>query len=344
MQQTKMYFLLLLFSMIALCAWASVSEYSFASTLGTFTEISGGTILGTATNDNESFNAIPLGFTFTYNGVDYTNVSIQTNGFLAMGAEVLTSNVAISSATGTNNIVAALNRDIKSRDTGELMYLLSGTEPNRVFTVQWKHYRRAPTSAANDDFSFQIKLQENGDKVSYVYGAFTTVTSAAAAAIQVGLRGDSNADFNNRTTTTDWSNTTAGTANNNFCTMSATVFPASGLTFTFSPPAIDEVPLAAQNPIPANNATNVAIAANLSWVSGGGVVDGYKVYLGTDNPPTNIVNGITQTGITYNPADFCLQHNLLLADFAFQHFWRCHKLSGLELYHSGRPNSNNLPL
>ena len=131
------YLLLLVFSLVALSAMAVVSEYSFSQTVGTYTEISGGTVLGTTANDNESFNAIPLGFTFTYDGTAYTTVSIQTNGFIAFGNEVLTSTVPISSPTGTNNIVAAICRDIKSRDNGELMYLLSGTEPNRVFTVQW---------------------------------------------------------------------------------------------------------------------------------------------------------------------------------------------------------------
>ena len=80
MRKINFWLLLPLFVLTAFSIGATVSEYSFASTLGTFTEISGGTVLGTAANDNESFNAIPLGFTFTYNGVDYTEVSIQTNG------------------------------------------------------------------------------------------------------------------------------------------------------------------------------------------------------------------------------------------------------------------------
>ncbi len=304
MDKIMNWLLMLFLVLLATAGWATVSEYSFASTLGTFTEITGGTVLGTVTNDNESFNAIPLGFTINFNGVDYTEVSVQTNGFLAMGATVLTSNTAISSTTGTNNIVAALNRDIKSRDNGELMYLLSGTAPDRVFTVQWKHYRRSPTAAATDDFTFQIQLHENGNLVRCAYGAFTAVTATSAQSIQVGLRGDSNADFNNRTTTLDWAATTAGTANNNFCVLSATVFPPLGLWFTFTPPAAGEPPLPAQSPNPANGAVNVAVAASLSWTAGGGTVDGYKVYLGTDNPPTNLVNGTMQTGSTYNPADF----------------------------------------
>jgi len=216
---------------------ASVSDYLFTSGLGTYTEISGGTIHGTNLNDNENFLDIPLGFTFTYNGVAYNNVSIQANGFIAMGENVVTSNISISSATGTNNIVAALNRDIKSRDTGELMSLMSGTAPNRVFTVQWKHYRRAPTIAANDDFNFQIQLFETSNTVQYVYGPFTAITSATAATVQIGLRGNSNTEFNNRTTTTDWSATEKGTTNNNSCTLSASVFPADGLTYTLYPPS-----------------------------------------------------------------------------------------------------------
>lgn len=304
MEMIKKYFLLLLVLFVAQSAWATVSEYSFASSLGTYTEISGGTVLGSAINDNEVFNAIPLGFSFTYNGVAYTDVSVATNGFMGMGLEVLTSNQPISLATSTNNVVAAIGRDIKSRDTGELMYLLSGTAPNRIFTVQWKHYRRVSVSTVDDDFSFQIQLQENGNKVVFVYGPFSSVTHTLSQAIQVGLRGDSNTDFNNRATTTDWSATTAGTANNNFCVLSSTVFPATGMTFTFTPPAAGEPPAAAQNPVPLNNAVNVAIGTNLSWVSGGGTVDGYKVYLGTDNPPTNIVNGTIQTETTYNPVDF----------------------------------------
>ena len=295
---------LLLLSIVISGGWAVVSEYSFTSALGTFTEITGGTVLGSAINDNEVYNAIPLGFTFTYNDSAYTDVSVACNGFLALGPVVVTSNQPISLATSTNNVVAAIGRDIRSRDNGELMYLLTGTAPNRVFIVQWKNYRRASTSTVDDNFTFQIRLEENGNKVAFVYGAFTTVTHTLSQAIQVGLRGNSNLDFNNRATATDWSATTAGTANNNFCVLSATVFPANGLTFTFTPPVTGEPPLPAQNPNPANNAINVPIGANLSWVTGGGVVDGYKVYLGTDNPPTNIVNGTIQTATMYNPADF----------------------------------------
>ncbi|MDP2173158.1 MAG: choice-of-anchor J domain-containing protein [Candidatus Cloacimonadaceae bacterium] len=297
--------LLLVFSVVAFGAWAVVSDYAFTGTAGTYTEITGGTVLGTTPElDNESFNAIPLGFTFTYDGIAYTEVSIQANGFLAMGSTVASSYLAISGATATNNVIVALNRDIKGRTDGQLSYLLTGTAPSRVFTVQWKNYRRVPTTAVNDIFNFQIKLHEGSNQVKFVYGPFTAVTVSTAATVQVGIRGDSIADFNNRATTTDWSATTAGTAANSNCTLSATVFPASGLTFAFAPSQQGEPPLPAQNPVPANSAINVSLGVNLSWLTGGGTPTGYKVFLGTNNPPTNMVNGSIQTGYVYDhPTD-----------------------------------------
>ncbi len=52
---------------------------------------------------------------------------------------------------------------------------------------------------------------------------------------------------------------------------------------------------------PGNGATGLGFAGQtLSWSAGtGNPPDGYKVYFGTDNPPTNLVNGSTQTGTTH---------------------------------------------
>ncbi len=297
--------LLLIFLVVAFAAWADLSDYSFTQSTSTYNEITGGTILGTNENNQECFNAIPLGFTFTFNEVDYTEISVQTDGFIAFGPTVTQSNTAISSATGTNNLAVAFNRDLKSKEDGSLSYLLSGTAPNRVFTIQWKNYRRVPTSATNDVINFQIQLKEAGNAISFHYGSMSLINVSIAATVQVGLRGASNTEFLNRTTTTDWLATTAGTANNSNCRITDVIFPPSGLMFTYAPPQMGTVPMAAQTPNPAHNAINVHINAPLSWMTGGGNVDGYKLYLGTNNPPTNMVNGTTQTTTEYtHTADF----------------------------------------
>ncbi|MDZ4122015.1 MAG: SdrD B-like domain-containing protein, partial [Candidatus Cloacimonadaceae bacterium] len=219
---------------------AAVSEYSFSSTSGTYGEISGGTIHGSISNlDNESFMDIPLGFLFLYDGSSYSSVSINANGFLAMGPTISSSFIAISSSTGTNNIIAAMNRDLVGRDTGQLMSITTGTAPNRVFVVQWKNYRRIQTLAANDVFNFQIRLYENTNQIDVVYGDIVAATVSTAQTVQVGLRGVSNSDYSNRMTVDphSWSNTTQGTTSSSTCRVSATSFPDSGLTFSWQPTA-----------------------------------------------------------------------------------------------------------
>ncbi|MCF7858645.1 MAG: S8 family serine peptidase [Candidatus Cloacimonetes bacterium] len=44
------------------------------------------------------------------------------------------------------------------------------------------------------------------------------------------------------------------------------------------------------NPTPGNEQENVSITTNLSWMNGGGATS-YQVFFGTNNPPSNLVNG-----------------------------------------------------
>ncbi len=295
------FFLTLLFLFCLTAGWSVVSDYAFTSTTGNaYVEITGGTIHGTSANDNEVFNDIPLGFDFNYNGTVYSSISIATNGFIAMGSSVATATLPISTGT-TNNVIVPFARDIKSQDTGTLMSAVSGQAPNRVFTVQWHNYRRAPTSAANDTINFQIKLHETTNVITFHYGHMNIVTVATASTVQCGLRGASNTEFNNRMTTTDWTATVPGTANNSTCTINATVYPPLGLVFTWNPSQTGNPPLPAQIVSPANGATNVPVTVILHWLSGGGSPTGYKVYFGTNTPPSNIVNGTVITATSYDP-------------------------------------------
>ena len=52
-----------------------------------------------------------------------------------------------------------------------------------------------------------------------------------------------------------------------------------------------QTPSPATNPNPANAATGIGFSQQLSWSAATGNPSSYKLYLGTNNPPTNIVNG-----------------------------------------------------
>jgi PKD repeat protein len=213
------------------------AQYTFSSFSGTYTEIVSGTVHGTNANDDQSFTPIDLGFTFRYNNIDYTQISIQSNGWIAMGPTIGSSYYPLS--TGAyNNVIAALARDLQGNSTdSELRSLTEGTAPNRVFTVQWKHYKRYGTSYVGDDFNFQIKLYETSGLVEVVYGPFTVLYVASPPyGPQVGLRGNSNADFNNRTmdASQSWATSVAGTTNADSMTLTDLIYPASGLTYDWS--------------------------------------------------------------------------------------------------------------
>jgi hypothetical protein len=77
--------LLFMFLLTTCFVQAQVVAYSFGQSTGTYSEISGGTLLGTETSDDQRFVdpavpaggttltgvGLPIGFNFVYNGVSY---------------------------------------------------------------------------------------------------------------------------------------------------------------------------------------------------------------------------------------------------------------------------------
>ena len=225
-----------LLTCLTVCVWtlspAQVSLYSFTQSSITYAAITGGTLLGTTSNDNNNFNAQSIGFTFKYNGINYTQISVNADGFIAMGTTVISSYTSISTGA-SNNVIAAFNLNLMANATSELRIQTIGSAPNRTCVVQWKDYRKYVATGI-DNFNFQIRLNETTNTIDIVYG--TIINSATTATVQVGLRGASNTSFNNRTTTSNWAATMVGAANNSTCSLSSTIYPASGQKFTWTPP------------------------------------------------------------------------------------------------------------
>ncbi|WP_396158727.1 MopE-related protein, partial [Flavobacterium sp.] len=142
-----------------------------------------------------------------------------------------------------------------------IRYETIGTSPNRTLVVQWTGFHRYTTNGAFGElYNFQIRLSEGTNNIEFVYN-IQGPTSTTANQYQVGLRGSSNADFNNRTSTTSWSASTAGATNASTLTLSNTVKPATGLTYTFVPPA----PPACTLPSSVSITLTSATTASVSW-------------------------------------------------------------------------------
>lgn len=250
-------------------ASAQVSAYSFSQSVGTYSAITGGTSLSSgAAMDDANFTSQPIGFTFNYNGINFTTFSVNENGYIRFATSVGNSYSVISAtAANTMNTVAAANDDLGGLSaSSNLRFETIGTAPNRTLVVQWtaiSHY------GGTSNMNFQIRLNETVNTIQFMYGAFAPTTTDA---FQIGIKGATNTDFNNRTTTSNWSATTAGTANFNTVTYSATVFPASGLTFTFTPPppcsGTPSGGVATLNTIPGCGTGNFTLGVTVPTVTG----------------------------------------------------------------------------
>jgi hypothetical protein len=217
-----------------------VSSYTFAQASGTYTALSSSTIIH-ASGWDDAVTSITIPFTFTFNGVAYTSCNVSSNGFITFGTTAPATNfyTPISGATGYAGAISALGRDLGS-NSSTVVYGTEGAAPNRTFIIQWNNTRRYNgTTIRNGNFNFQIRLNETTNVIQIVYGTCAT-TYTTDLTVQVGLRGASNADFNNRATTNNWPGSTAGGANTATCNTGtgAGELPTNGLTYTWTPPVI----------------------------------------------------------------------------------------------------------
>lgn len=245
--------------------------------------VTSGDISQILVGDKVSGNGIPVGAT----------VSSKTATTITMSAN--------ATSTGT------LRHFRFSRNTFGIRYVTSGTAPNRTCTIQFTGFQRYTTTGFFGElYNFQIKLNETTNTIQFVYnilGPGLGTGSATATTFQVGIRGAT--AFNNRTTTTNWSSTTAGTLNTSTVTLSSTVKPTAGLTYTWTPPVI---PVCSGTPTPGNTiASSATVTApsgtvNLSLqnaTTGTGVT--YQWQLSTTSSTTGFSNISGSTLSTYTP-------------------------------------------
>jgi hypothetical protein len=204
---------------------AQVSNYTFATSTGAGLDpMAGATQLIGASADDTPSALTPIGFSFTYNGIAYTDFSVTPDGFLKLGSPATTSQFS-NSITSTSNLpkVFPMWDDLATGTNGHVRYVVTGTAPNRILKVQW--FVTIPRNTAGPANSyFQTWLYEATGVVEHRYGVGGTATSAS-----VGINSLAPVTFHSVTTSTHTSSTT--TANN-----SNTVWPGDGRMYSFTPP------------------------------------------------------------------------------------------------------------
>jgi hypothetical protein len=173
---------------------------------GTYTDLgTTGTVIATGNTDDDNSAAQEIGFTFKFNGGDFTQFVLNTNGYLKLGSTAPAAPYyyagaqdptggPLNSATETN-LILPFNLDLVSGSSAaEYRVVTSGSSPNRVCTIQWKNVSdkaRDGVASQYDNFSFQVKLYETTNNVEFVYNTPTAVAASADAfkLAAVGIKG-----------------------------------------------------------------------------------------------------------------------------------------------------------
>jgi len=206
-------------------AKAQVSAYTFSQASGTYTPITGGTLVASGTTDDSNF-LVALPFTFTYNGTNYNNIRVCSNGWASF---TNTAGGNYGPLTVAGNMMSILGRDLQGNTLGNIRAQQVGAE----FVIQWADYRRFGAALGTQNFNFQIRLQQTTNVIRFQYGTMTA--SATNADYDCGLNGATAADFICRTTTTNWTASTAGVTNTANMSLSPSVFPPNGHTYIWTP-------------------------------------------------------------------------------------------------------------
>ncbi|RMB56781.1 HYR domain-containing protein [Dokdonia sinensis] len=108
---------------------------------GTFAPMDiSGTGNNVALGDDQLSGALPVGFSFSFFGNDYTDFYISSNGFITFDpatGQGCCSGRVIPSADGRDDIIALAWEDLNPPSGGTIRYETLGTAPNRMLVVEF---------------------------------------------------------------------------------------------------------------------------------------------------------------------------------------------------------------
>jgi hypothetical protein len=197
----------------------NVGTYAFINSTITVTYPSTSTYItingGGGSMDNGYSLPITIPFTFNFGGTDFTQYVMCSNGFIAFGTSLTSTEYGpfYNPWTGTrNNVICFMARDLFPDASSFFGYTTDGTAPNRVHKIFCLGIRPPGILQRGN---CQIYLYEGTNKIEIIYNAFPLIWTGGCL---VGLRGGSTGSADLRTLlgpgSTAWTNPIAGNSNN----------------------------------------------------------------------------------------------------------------------------------
>ncbi|MBW6459349.1 MAG: cohesin domain-containing protein [Bacteroidales bacterium] len=170
----------------------SPASYIAAYILSTFEEnmipISGGNAGPTGDNAHSD---VSIGFDFNFLGTVYSQVRINTNGWLSMNlsgddASSFDNNLLFETF-GPSTVLAPWWDDLLADGSSSISYITTGVAPERVFTVEWKDILTY-SSGSTVRLNFQVRLYETTNVIDFCYGDKSGSTHNALEGASIGIK------------------------------------------------------------------------------------------------------------------------------------------------------------
>jgi hypothetical protein len=264
----------------------SGSTYAFAASAGIpLEDMSSGTtqLVGAGLDDNASA-VTNIGFPFIYDGVAFTQFSVNANGICRLGPTAVST--AFDNSTGfatTTNApkIAPYFDDMWIGTNGKIHSKIVGSAPNRKLVVEWQNMTiPRQTAATTGSGMIQMWLFENTGVIQFVYGD-GIVVNATNAGYTIGLQSGA---ATNLASVTNATSTVSYTTANNTQTDAIT----SGTSYSFTP----NVPTQPTN-MTFNSVTPTSL--NVGWTDNATTELGYLI--------SRSVDGINFTSVGSAPAN-----------------------------------------
>lgn len=247
---------------------AQVSSYTFTKSIGTYTPITTGTVLGnlhytdlifttpgniSGTSLGGLFPGYPIGFDFNYDGTIYDRFVLCANGWIKLGRSAdsiricypaipnpIQTDVYYHNDCTYDNYISAFSSTLTDGFLPVIRYQVAGTAPNKVLTIQWLKFYCVPGQlfgANTYSINFQIKLYQGSNIVEFVYGTFATLgnTTSVITPVEIGLKGLTKHNTLMCKTDSSWDATYSIDSIYSTMPLAATNFPPAGLSFKFTP-------------------------------------------------------------------------------------------------------------
>lgn len=128
--------------------------------------------------DDQVSGAIPIGFTFSFYCVDYTNAYISSNGFITFNAASgsgCCSGQILPTAGDPSNLIACGWDDLFPPGAGTVGYFTTGVAPNRRFVVNYTNIPYCCGSGPPNN-TMQIILYETTNIIEVHNASITNIT------------------------------------------------------------------------------------------------------------------------------------------------------------------------